>query len=104
MPWAQSAKSGGAAVGQVGPVLIRGVHGVDATPSADHTEFMVRKVVIVGFPGVQPLDVVGPYEVFTGASLLTSGGYDVKLASIDAQPMTAPYRPGLHGVSTARPG
>ncbi|MGB9308770.1 MAG: GlxA family transcriptional regulator [Mycobacterium sp.] len=51
---------------------------------------MVRKVVIVGFPGVQPLDVVGPYEVFTGASLLTSGGYEVKLASMDAQPVTAP--------------
>jgi transcriptional regulator GlxA family with amidase domain len=50
---------------------------------------MVRNVVIAGFPGVQPLDVVGPYEVFTSASLLTSGGYDVTLASIDGQPVTA---------------
>ncbi|HWT50240.1 MAG TPA: GlxA family transcriptional regulator, partial [Mycobacterium sp.] len=32
---------------------------------------MTRKVVIVGFPGVQALDVVGPHDVFTGASLLT---------------------------------
>ena len=44
---------------------------------------MVRKVVIVGFPGVQALDVVGPYDVFTGASLLTDGVYDVVLASGD---------------------
>jgi transcriptional regulator GlxA family with amidase domain len=49
---------------------------------------MPRKVVIVGFPGVEPLDVVGPHDVFTGASLLTSGGYDVILASVDAQPVT----------------
>jgi len=51
---------------------------------------MARKVVVVGFPGVQPLDVVGPYEVFTGASLLTNGGYDVVLASVDGQPVTSP--------------
>jgi transcriptional regulator GlxA family with amidase domain len=47
-------------------------------------------VVVVGFPAVQPLDVVGPYEVFTGASLLTNGGYDVVLASVDGQPVTSP--------------
>jgi transcriptional regulator GlxA family with amidase domain len=47
---------------------------------------MVRKVVIVGFPGVQALDVVGPHDVFTGASLLTNGGYDVVVASIDGRP------------------
>ncbi|WP_158017026.1 GlxA family transcriptional regulator [Mycobacterium basiliense] len=49
---------------------------------------MVRTVIIVGFPGVQPLDVVGPFEVFAGASLLTGGGYDVALASVDEQPVT----------------
>lgn len=49
---------------------------------------MVRKVVIVGFPAMQALDVVGPHEVFSGASLLTSGGYDVVLVSIDGQPVT----------------
>ena len=46
---------------------------------------MARKVVIVGFPGVQPLDVVGPHEVFSGASLLTNGGYDVVMASVGGQ-------------------
>lgn len=51
---------------------------------------MTRKVVIAGFPGVQALDVVGPHEVFTGASLLTGGGYDVVLASLDGQAVTTP--------------
>jgi transcriptional regulator GlxA family with amidase domain len=49
---------------------------------------MARKVVIVGFPGVQALDVVGPHDVFTGASLLTNGGYDVVVASIDGNPVS----------------
>jgi transcriptional regulator GlxA family with amidase domain len=49
---------------------------------------MARKVVIVGFPGVQALDVVGPHDVFTSASLLTGGGYDVVLASVDGRPLT----------------
>jgi transcriptional regulator GlxA family with amidase domain len=49
---------------------------------------MARRVVIVGFPGVQALDVVGPHDVFTGASLLTGGGYDVVMSSVDGQPVT----------------
>ncbi len=48
---------------------------------------MPRKVVIVGFPGVQALDVVGPYDVFTGASLLTGGGYEVVMASVAGRPV-----------------
>lgn len=46
---------------------------------------MARKVVIVGFSGVQALDVVGPHEVFTTASLLTGGGYDVVVASANGR-------------------
>jgi transcriptional regulator GlxA family with amidase domain len=49
---------------------------------------MARKVVIVGFPGVQALDVVGPHDVFTGASLLTGGGYHVVMSSTDGKPVT----------------
>ena len=49
---------------------------------------MARKVVIVGFPGVQALDVVGPHDVFAGASLRTGGGYDVALSAVDGQPVT----------------
>jgi transcriptional regulator GlxA family with amidase domain len=62
---------------------------------------MARKVVIVGFPGVQALNVVGPHEVFTGASLLTRGGYDVVVASIDGQSVTTAT--GLTFVSTPLP-
>jgi transcriptional regulator GlxA family with amidase domain len=45
-----------------------------------------RHVVIVAFEGVQPLDAVGPHEVFAGArraaeSLGRTGGYRVTLAS-----------------------
>src|SRR5580700_256872 len=45
-----------------------------------------RHVVIVAFEGVQPLDAVGPHEVFAGArraaaSLGRAGAYRVTLAS-----------------------
>jgi transcriptional regulator GlxA family with amidase domain len=49
---------------------------------------MARPVVIFGFPGVQALDLVGPHDVFTGAALLTEGGYRVSVASRDGQPVT----------------
>lgn len=49
---------------------------------------MARKVVIIGFPGVQALDVVGPHEVFSTASLLTGGGYDLVVAATGGQPVT----------------
>jgi len=52
---------------------------------------MTRKVLIVGFPGVQALDLVGPFDVFAGASLALSAqgkeGYQVQLASLDGQPV-----------------
>ncbi|MBB2989544.1 transcriptional regulator GlxA family with amidase domain [Mycolicibacterium iranicum] len=51
------------------------------------TERMVRTVLIVGFHGVQALDMVGPFEVFTGASLFLAtrgeGGYAVRVVSAD---------------------
>jgi transcriptional regulator GlxA family with amidase domain len=49
---------------------------------------MARSVVIVGYEGVQALDLVGPFEVFTGASLYLGGAYDVTVASVDGQPVT----------------
>src|ERR1700742_1534884 len=51
---------------------------------------MTRKVVIVGFPAVQALDVVGPHDGFTTASLLTGGGYDVVVSSADGEAVTTP--------------
>jgi transcriptional regulator GlxA family with amidase domain len=53
---------------------------------------MTRKVLIVGFPGVQALDLVGPFEVFTSASLALAAkakdGYQPMVASIDGQPVS----------------
>ncbi|EHB56053.1 transcriptional regulator, AraC family [Mycolicibacterium rhodesiae JS60] len=51
---------------------------------------MARSVVILGFPGVQALDLVGPHDVFTGAALLTEGGYRVSVVSHGGAPVTTP--------------
>lgn len=50
-------------------------------------------IVIVGFEGLQPLDAVGPNEVFAGAgraaaALGRAGGYRVTLASTGGGPVT----------------
>jgi transcriptional regulator GlxA family with amidase domain len=62
---------------------------------------MSRSVVILGFPGVQALDVVGPHDVFTGAALLTEGGYRVNVVSIDGRPVSTAT--GLAFVAEAMP-
>ena len=66
-----------------------------------------RHVVIVAFPGFQPLDAVGPFEVFSGATLAAEvlgrpGGYRVTLASRGAEPIRSPS--GLALVSPPCPG
>lgn len=54
---------------------------------------MRTTVVLLGFPGVQSLDVVGPFEVFATASLVLAGGgnpdvgYDVTLVSAGGEPV-----------------
>ncbi|MGV0794430.1 GlxA family transcriptional regulator [Mycolicibacterium sp. XJ1819] len=51
-------------------------------------------MVILGYPGVQALDLVGPSEVFTGATLCLAGqgrgheGYRVTVVSRGGQPAT----------------
>jgi transcriptional regulator GlxA family with amidase domain len=46
-------------------------------------------VVLVGFEGVQALDLVGPFEVFTGATVCLAGdgrlddGYEVTIAAVN---------------------
>ncbi|MDG4663597.1 helix-turn-helix domain-containing protein [Mycobacterium sp. 236(2023)] len=54
---------------------------------------MVRTVLIAGFEGVQALDMVGPFEVFTGATLFatTQGlgdGYAVRVVSVGGAPVS----------------
>lgn len=46
-----------------------------------------RRVVILAFPGVQPLDVAGPAEVFSGASLLAPGAYTVEVVAGASEPI-----------------
>jgi len=53
-----------------------------------------RHVVIVAFDGLQPLDAVGPHEVFAGAGRAVAGmgragGYRVSVVSVDGGPVRA---------------
>ncbi|PRC48273.1 AraC family transcriptional regulator, partial [Mycobacterium sp. ITM-2017-0098] len=67
---------------------------------------MQRTVLIVGFAGVQALDIVGPFEVFTGASLFVTGrggdGYSVRVVSVDGEPVSTGT--GLTLVAQPLPG
>ncbi len=63
--------------------------GLDAIPAEPQTGVMTRSVVLVGFHGVQALDLVGPHDVLTGAALMTEGGYRVSVASADGRPVRA---------------
>ena len=53
-----------------------------------------RSVVIVAFDGMQPLDAVGPHEVFAGATALlaakkrANAGYDLSIVSEHGTPIT----------------
>jgi transcriptional regulator GlxA family with amidase domain len=49
---------------------------------------MARNVVIVGFPGIQVLDVTGPGEVFSMADRLAGGAYDVKVCARTREPLS----------------
>lgn len=61
----------------------------------------MKAVAVVGFSGVQALDVVGPFETFTCASRFVDDetwqleGYEVMLASVDGQPVPASTGLGL---------
>jgi transcriptional regulator GlxA family with amidase domain len=67
------------------------VQGIDATCRVPNTE-NVRSVVILGFPGIQAMDLVGPAEVFAGATLWLASqgradeGYIVTVVSRNGEP------------------
>jgi transcriptional regulator GlxA family with amidase domain len=46
-----------------------------------------KSVVIVAFPDVQPIDVIGPAEVFSEAAAITDGAYLIDVVSTDAEPI-----------------
>jgi transcriptional regulator GlxA family with amidase domain len=48
-----------------------------------------RRVVLVAFPGVQPLDVAGPAEVFSTATQLSPLGYTVEIVAKRKEPLRA---------------
>lgn len=64
-------------------------------------------MIIVAYPGVQALDVVGPSDVFTAATLALAGigrhddGYSVRVVSADAGPIDTGT--GLQFVTAALP-
>lgn len=55
----------------------------------------MKAVTVVGFRGVQALDIVGPFETFTSAARFVddeawqSTGYEVVLASVGGEPVAA---------------
>jgi transcriptional regulator GlxA family with amidase domain len=46
-----------------------------------------RRVVILAFPGVQPLDIVGPAEVFASAAAFEEGAYTVEVVARERKPI-----------------
>ena len=68
---------------------------------------VARSVVVLGYPGVQALDLVGPFEVFTGATIYLASqgrgdeGYSVTVVSADGEPATT--RTGLALVAQPLP-
>lgn len=68
-----------------------------------------HRVAIVAFPGLQPLDAVGPHEVFTGANqVLDAAGaprarYRCALVARTAGPVTAESGLALHAAPLGAP-
>ena len=58
-----------------------------------------RRIVIVAFPGVQPLDVAGPAEVFSAAAQLAPDSYAVQVVARSPNPLTT--RSGAYGIVPA---
>jgi transcriptional regulator GlxA family with amidase domain len=60
-----------------------------------------RRVIILAYPGVQPLDVVGPAEVFAAASNISGGkAYDVEVVAETTAPLTT--LDGAYGLAPVR--
>src|SRR4051794_21785908 len=66
-----------------GVVVLAGLVGrlsfLPTTGPSGSLSAMPRRVVIVVYPGLQALDVVGPHEVFHQAARLVRGAYEIEL-------------------------
>ncbi len=66
-------------------------------------------MVVLGYPGVQALDLVGPFEVFTGATIYLASqgradeGYSVTVVSRGRRTGHHPHRPRARRPTAARP-
>ena len=49
-----------------------------------------RRVVILAYPGIQPLDVTGPAEVFSSAARFGPDAYKVEVVAATREPIVAP--------------
>ncbi|WIM87380.1 GlxA family transcriptional regulator [Candidatus Mycobacterium wuenschmannii] len=69
---------------------------------------MTQKVLFVGFPGLQTLDVVGPFEVFAGASQLLAAqgkdGYAPEVVSLDGRSVASETGLSLGAAPLPDPG
>src|SRR5207248_715067 len=96
--WHPSARSAARAPGALGrnrPVLVLAAN----AQIADDAFMQPRKVVIVAFPGVQPLDVAGPAEAFAAAAQLVADSYDVQVVA--RSPNALITRSGAYGILPA---
>jgi len=72
-----------------------------ATTIATNTATTTHRIVIVAFPGIQSLDVVGPFEVFASATQIVqhsrpmAHGYDVSVVSVLGGTVTSESGIGL---------
>ncbi len=69
----------------------------------------IRTVAIVAYPGVQSLDVTGPFEVFAGARRAAAAhgidaGYDVSVVAADPGPVTCESGIALIASALPEPG
>ena len=71
----------------------------DSAVCRDHGRVNPRRVVILAYPGLQPLDVVGPAEVFASAPRFGPDAYEVEVVAADRRPIAGPG--GGYGIAPA---
>jgi transcriptional regulator GlxA family with amidase domain len=59
-----------------------------------------KRVVILAYPGLQPLDVAGPAEVFSAANRIAPGSYAVEVVAPELAPLSA--RSSGYGIMPAK--
>lgn len=62
----------------------------DSESRGNHGRVKRRRVVILAYPGLQPLDVAGPADVFSAAARFGPGAYSVEVVAAELGPILAP--------------